>query len=797
MIRVENNVFILETKETSYLFRVMETGHLEHLHYGEKMYLPSGHVEDSVNMLYVKRANLNGCTIMYDKEHPTVSMNDAMLEVSTVGCGDFRSPMVELVFADGSTTSDFVFDSYEVLEAKHMLTTLPSSYDESGNAKTLKVVLKEKFAPVYMELYYNVFEDCDVITRSVNLVNKGEEGLRIERLLSAQLDIRGSKYVMTSFHGDWTKEMGRSDVEIGATEVRNAARTGFSSNQANPFVMLFAKGSSETAGEGYACNLMYSGAHMESAYVSTHSNTRFSTGIHPELFSYKLMPGECFEAPEAVFTYSNGGYEKISKHMHAFVREHVVRGEWKRKVRPVLVNSWEASYFDISEGSLLKLAKVGKEVGAELFVMDDGWFGKRDGDNCSLGDWEVNTKKLPGGVERLSQKIVDLGLMFGIWVEPEMVNEDSDLYRAHPEWAVRHPMRSHCEGRNQMLLDLSREDVQDYLIEAMSKVFSSGQITYVKWDMNRNFSDVYSQALPADRQGEFLHRYIMGLYRIMGTLVERFPHILFEGCASGGNRFDLGILSYMPQIWASDDSDAICRCYIQNGYSYGYPQSVIGAHVSACPNHQTLRNTPIETRFAVAAMGMLGYECNLCEMSRDELAVIKEQIAIYKKWRDVVFGGQFYRLGGHLMGDSLQTDMHDSTNVVEWSIVSPDQEKAIAVMVQEMVKPNNCQLRLRLKGLMPEALYHFAGRTLKFDIRLFGDLINNIAPVHIKKDSLVHNTIAHFVKMDGEVEDYTVTGSVLTSGGVALSQSFAGTGYSQGTRLYQDYDARMYFVEKI
>jgi len=797
MIRVENNIFVLETKETTYLFRVMETGHLEHLYYGKKLVLPAEYLESTVDMLFAKRANLGGCTIMYDREHPTVSMSDALLEVSAMGTGDLRSPMVEIVYGDGNTTSDFIFNSYEIAESKHVLATLPSSNDETGEVKTLKVVLKERFTPVYLELYYSVFENCDVITRSVRLVNEGEEELRVEKLMSAQLDIRGSKYVMASFHGDWAKEMGRVDVAIGATEVRNASRTGFSSNQANPFVMLFAEGSSETAGEGYACNLIYSGTHLESAYVSSHGNTRFMTGINPELFSYRLAPGESFEAPEAVLTYSDAGYEKISKHMHAFVREHIVRGEWKNKPRPILVNSWEASYFDISESSLLKLAKVGKEVGAELFVMDDGWFGKRDSDNCSLGDWVVNTKKLPGGVERLSKKVVDLGLMFGIWVEPEMVNEDSDLYRAHPEWAVRHPNRSHGEGRNQMLLDLSREDVQDYLIDAMTKVFSSGQITYVKWDMNRNFSDMYSVSLPADRQGEFLHRYMMGLYRVMGALVERFPHILFEGCASGGNRFDLGILSYMPQIWASDNSDAICRCYIQNGYSYGYPQSVLGAHVSACPNHQTLRNTPLDTRFAVAAMGMLGYECNLCEMSKEELTIIAEQIATYKKWRDVIFTGQFYRLGGHLMGDTLQTDMPDSTNVVEWSIVSPDQSKAVAVMVQEMVKPHTCQLRLRLKGLLPDAIYHFTGRELKFDIRLFGDLVNTISPIHIKKGSLVHNTIAHFVKMDGENEDYTVSGSVLTNSGVSLCQGFAGTGYNNGTRLYQDYDARMYFVEKI
>ena len=793
MVKAFDNIFVLETKETTYALQVMDTGHLEHLYYGKSIPM-DGEVARAISG---KHVNLNGCAVQYDKEHPALCMNDVLLEVSGRGTGDFRSPFVELDFADGNTTVDFVFESYEIMEGKRELESLPSAYAEGEQAQTLKIVLREKYMSVKLELYYSVFEDCNVITRSCKLANEGADALRIKRLMSMQLDLNGSNLVMTSFHGDWAREMNRVDVPVRGGRVVNTSSTGFSSNHANPFVMLFSEGSSEDAGEGYGFHLIYSGPHMELAEVSSQGQTRFLTGISPEQFSWKLEEGESFETPEAVMTFSDRGYGKMSENMHRFVREHIVRGPWKKRERPVLLNSWEASYFNITESSLLKLAKAGKDAGVELFVMDDGWFGERDNDTCSLGDWEVNTKKLPGGIKGLADKVVKLGLMFGIWVEPEMVNEDSNLYREHPDWAIKHPSRNHGEGRHQMLLDLSRVEVQDYLIEAMSKVFSAGDITYVKWDMNRNFSDVYSTALDAALQGELLHRYIMGLYRVMGELVKKFPHILFEGCASGGNRFDLGILCYMPQIWASDNSDAISRCYIQNGLSYGYPQSVMGAHVSSCPNHQTLRNTPLETRFAVASMGVLGYEYNLAEMKKEELEAIKEQIALYKKWRKTLQFGQMYRIGGKLAENTLQVGLSENQNLVSWNIVSQDGKEAVAVMVQDTVKPHISQITLRTKGLVPEYMYHFTNRILKYDIKLFGDLVNMISPIHIKKDSLVHNAVAKFIKMDGEVEDYTLPGSVLNNCGIALAQSFAGTGYNPNTRLYKDFDARMYFMEKV
>ena len=789
MIKFEDNVFYLNSNNTSYVFGIMPTGHLEHLYYGKR-------ISDfnSGEIYRTKHANQNGSAIMYDKAYPTICMNDTNLEISGRGTGDMRFPMIELMWEDGTNTVDFVYESHEILEKKNELDTLPSSY---GDAETLKIVLKEKVYDVYLELYYSVFKDSDVITRSCVLVNKTSTSVKIKRLMSAQLDIPGSGYTLTTFRGDWANEMNKHDTRVSGSTVINTSRTGFSSSHSNPFVMLFSEGSSEFYGEGYGCNLVYSGQHMEVVDVGSQRQTRLLTGISFDQLSWTLDAGAKFETPEAVLTFSNAGYSKISENMHKFIRNNIVRGPWQFKERPILLNSWEASYFNFTESRLLSLASAGKEAGVELFVMDDGWFGKRNNDTSSLGDWEENPKKLPRGIEGISKKVNKLGLMFGLWVEPEMVNENSDLYREHPDWAVKIPNRNHTLGRNQMLLDLTRTDVQDYLIESMKSVFSKGNVSYVKWDMNRNFSDIYSSALDSVHQEEFLHRYIIGLYRILKELVKEFPDILFESCASGGNRFDLGMLCYMPQIWASDDSDAIARCYIQNGASYGYPQSVWGAHVSSCPNHQTLRVTPLETRFNVASLGLLGYECNLQEIPNEELNAIKVQIETYKKWRKTLQYGQVYRIGGKLNSNQSFIGMEDNTNLVEWNIVNDDKTEAIVIMVQDNVRPHTSQVNLRLRGLNDEYKYHFYKPKAKVNVKDFGDLINMVSPIHIKKDSLLHNIVAKFYKVNGDEENYIVSGDVLNNAGISLAQAFAGTGIGDNTRVYKDYESRMYFVEKV
>jgi alpha-galactosidase len=503
--------------------------------------------------------------------------------------------------------------------------------------------------------------------------------------------------------------------------------------------------------------------------------SRFVSGIQPVGFNWLLTPGSSFEAPEAVMTFSSKGMNAMSINMHDFVREHIVRGIWKKKARPILINSWEASYFNFTQSSLLSLAREAKKCGIELFVMDDGWFGVRNNDTCSLGDWYENKKKLPGGIKELADKIDALGMMFGIWVEPEMINEDSDLYRAHPDWAVTIPGHPHSTGRNQMNLDLTRTEVQDYVLDAMKKVFSAGKISYVKWDMNRIFSDRYSTSLTADRQGEFQHRYYLGLYRIMKELTEEFPEILFEGCSAGGNRFDLGILSYFPQIWGSDDTDAMCRIDIQRGYSYGYPASTVGAHVSACPNHQTLNTVPLETRFEVAAAGCFGYELNLCDMSDSDKKIVSDQVEYYKKNRELFQFGDYYRLPEN-----------------SYIIVSKDKKNAVAFIVEKNARPNNDYKCLKTVGLDNEKLYNMVGRVVPHSIKDFGSLINTQTPVHVKQDGLIHNIIDKFTNVSGEEQKATATGYAFNGHGVALNSAFCGTGNNEGTRIMRTGDTRLY-----
>ena len=788
----KGGIFVLETDQTSYLFRVMDTGHLEHLYYGRKIRL------GDAAALTEKHAFAPGNAICYDGAHQGLSLEDACLELSAYGKGDIREPFLEVVYADGSFTSDFVFESFEISDTKPEFASLPGSYSEDGQVEHLCVRLKEKAKPAALELHYYVYPECDVIGRSAKLINTGETGITVKRLMSAQLDFPDCGYVFTTFTGGWGREMKRTDTQVWAGKCVNSSYAGVSSSRANPFVMLSREHTTEDAGDCFGVNLVYSGNHYETVEVNSWGKTRLVTGINPQSFSWRLAPGEALESPEAVMTFSHRGFNGMSRRMHAFVREHIVRGEWKRKPRPVLLNSWEAAYFNIDEKKLLNLAKAGKSVGIELFVMDDGWFGQRTDDTRSLGDWTPNPKKLPHGLKGLCDGVKALGLGFGIWVEPEMVNVDSDLYRAHPDWAIDIPGREHAEGRRQRLLDLTRPDVQDYIIESMTDVFSSADISYVKWDMNRIFSDVYSKGLGPEEQGEVFHRYVCGLYRCMKTLTERFPHILFEGCSSGGNRFDLGILCYFPQIWASDDTDALCRAEIQNGYSYGYPMSTLSAHVSSCPNHQTLRNTPLETRFHVAAFGVFGYECNLCDMGREQLSAIKKQIALYKQWREVLQYGEFYRGRSFAGGSGYHSaiGITGAGNTMEWTCVSPDRKRAVGMLLQKLAVPNDFYACYRAKGLDGGTLYRFTNRKPKYDLRDFGGLVNTISPVHIKQDSLMESVAAKLVRLDGETEDYLVYGDALMYHGVKLKQAFGSVGFGKDTRVYQDFASRLYFMEE-
>ena len=796
----KNPLFILDTGHTTYAMKVLDTGHIEHLYYGRKIHM------DDADGLIEQHEFAPGTTVVYSPENANFSLADMRLEMSSFGKGDVREAFLEIVNSDGSMTSDFLCSGYRESKGRNGGTEgLPSSCGE--DAEVLTVTLTDKENSLKLELIYCVYPDTDVITRTAELINEGEGDIRIRKLMSCQIDFDPGEYVFSTFTGAWAREMKRTDMSVSSARLVNSSFTGNSSNSANSFVMLSKRGATEEYGEVYGFNLVYSGNHYESVEKSPFGKVRFLSGINPTGFEWKLSKGESFLTPEAVMTYSCAGYNGMSGQMHGFVSKHILRGPWKDRLRPVLLNSWEASYFNISEAKLLRLARKAKSVGIELFVMDDGWFGGRNDDTSSLGDWYPNKKKLPHGVKGICDKVRKLGLEFGIWVEPEMVSRNSELYRAHPEWAMEIPGKKHSEGRNQMVLDLSNTEVQDYLIKAMSDVFSSADISYVKWDMNRNFSDIFSKAIPSDRQGEVSHRYMLGLYRVMRELTGKFPEILFEGCASGGNRFDLGILSFFPQIWASDDTDALCRSEIQNGYSYGYPMSTVTAHVSDCPNHQTLRRTPIETRFNVASFGVLGYECNLCDMSKDDIEAVRAQIAMYKEWREVMQFGRFYRIssvndsrpcGGDLPGAHGISALEPVPgNEISWTVVSEDKAKAVSMTMQILTHPNAQWCVLKPMGLDPDSKYHLEGRDLKFDLRDFGGLVNYVAPFHVKQDGFIHNLIAKFYKMKAESEKHDMYGDAMMYAGVHLRSAFASGGYNENMRYYPDFGSRIYTIEKI
>lgn len=769
--------FVLDTNSTTYVFSISPSGHPEHLYYGSKVAIDKA---EMCEIFREKREFELGNVIAYSKEYPTTILEDMCLEMSSGGHGDIREPFLEIVRANGCRSSDFTFAGYEITTQRPPLETLPCSYSQDGKTEHLCITFTD--GDLALELHYCVYPECDVITRSAKLFNKGSAAVRIERLLSTQIDIPFSGAAITSFHGAWTREMHRNTATLTAGKFVIESRAGCSSSRANPFFMVHSPDASEQSGSVYGFNLIYSGNHYAAIEVNAFGKTRIVSGIQPAGFAWLLSPGEAFEAPEAVMTFSPHGFMGQSVNMHRFVNSHIVRGHWKYRLRPILLNSWEACYFNISENTLVNLAASAKELGMEMLVMDDGWFGERSDDSHSLGDWDPNPKKLPRGLQGLRERVKYAGVNLGIWVEPEMINTQSKLFQQHPDWAIAAPDGLHSEGRNQRILDLANPEVVQFITEKMTEVFSTSGADYVKWDMNRIFSDVFSPYLPAERQGETAHRYICGLYRVMGELVKRFPKVLFEGCASGGNRFDLGILCYFPQIWASDNTDAISRTDIQEGYSYGYPQSCYAAHVSASPNHQTLRETSLETRFNVAAFGILGYECDVRDLNAEDKEKLREQIALYKKLRALLQFGQFYRVR--------------TGNVHEWICVSPDQKQAVGMLLQEMVKPNTQSERFFAMGLNPKATYRFYSISDRVDIKQFGSLINTMAPIHVKQDSLMHNVIAKAVKMNGETENGIATGEILMSTGVALKPAFSGTGFNENVRVFPDFASRLYFIEQ-
>lgn len=682
-------VFTLQTKRTTYQMKAGDYGILLHLYYGAR-------VEDCTMDYLLHRKDVGFSGNPYEAgEDRTFSLDTLPQEFPSYGVGDYRNNCVGVCQADGTRAADFRYVSWEIREGAHKIPGLPCLFDEDETAETLVIFLEDAASSLKLELYYVVFADRDVIARSARITNGGKEAVRLEKMMSACLELPNGSWEAIHFHGRHAMErrLERLPLMHGTMEV--GSRRGTSSHQHNPGVILCSPDATEEHGGCYGLSLIYSGNFSMEIEMDQMDSVRAVCGINPEFFEYRLEPGEAFDTPQLMMTYSGSGLSRMSANFHSIIRHNLCRGKYKFARRPVLINNWEATYFDFNEEKILSIARQASELGIEMLVLDDGWFGSRDSDNAGLGDWFVNTDKLKGGLTDLVTGINGLGMKFGIWIEPEMVNEDSRLYREHPDWALTIPGRKPCRSRNQLVLDMSRSEVRDYVFDSIAAVLKSANVEYVKWDMNRSICDVYSAVLPKERQGEVYHRYVLGIYDLMERFTSSFPNILFEGCSGGGGRFDPAILYYSPQIWCSDDTDGIERLEIQYGTSFFYPISAVGSHVSAIPNHQTGRRTPLATRGVVAMAGSFGYEMDLNLLTEDEKEAVKAQVEDYKKYYDLIHNGDYYRLASP-QGDSGFT---------AWQFVSGDKTRTLLNLVITHVRANAPDLWFKLRGLDPEKRY--------------------------------------------------------------------------------------------
>ena len=685
-VNASNRLFHLQTKHTSYVFHVIEDGSLGQLYYGPKIPFKDDY------------ANLNtreehDCTNTRTDEDVEFQAELLKQEYAGLGKGDYRYPAFQITYPNGSRTSEFQYRDYELKDGKERLTGLPSTFaDDSNDSQTLTVKLAD--GDLELQLHYTIFADEDVIVRSTTFVNHGKT-VFLNRALSAQLDLPDADYDFIQFAGSWSRErhLHRSHLRPGTQSI-SSLRTA-SSHQENPFFMLARPHTDNNQGAVFGFNFVYSGNFLDSVEVDQFDATRVLIGINPDEFGWKLNSGDSFQTPEVIFSYTDNGFNALSQQLGAFYAQHLINPHFAHQERPILINNWEATFMDFTEDKLMPIVERAKELGIEMFVLDDGWFGHRDDDRSSLGDWFVDEKKFNHGIAGFAKRVHDLDMKFGLWFEPEMISIDSKLYQTHPEWMIKTPGRGQTPGRHQFVLDMSRQEVVDYLFGLMSHIIQDAKLDYIKWDMNRNITEMYGADLPADQQLEFSHRYILGVYDLYDRLTKAFPDVLFESCASGGGRFDLGMMYYAPQAWCSDDTDAVERIKIQDGTSYGYTPSMWGAHVSAVPNDQVGRLTSIDMRAKVAYFGAFGYELDVTKLSDEEQATIKQQVAFYKQYRKLFQFGTFYRL------ETPDT----SDNVYGWETVSPDKQTAIGMRYQILNGANPAYIRYYFKGLDPERRY--------------------------------------------------------------------------------------------
>ena len=688
-------VFYLNTPNTSYVMNVYCDKYLLHLYYGKKIDKYPNVKENLPTQeerpLYPNDIEeTNGCSSILPMEYPCY------------GSADFRTPAFHAEYENGSAVTKLEYLGYEIIKGKKPLNGLPATYDESEDeADTLEITLCDKMTGLNVVLSYTVFNNLDAIAKSVRIANLGERDINVKSALSSTMYLFDMDYDFVHLEGAWTRERSIQKRPLMNGTMAVDSKMVSSGHIHSPFLALARPYTTETQGDVYGFSFVYSGNHIEQTEVNAFDVTRINVGINPFGFNWLLKPSEEFQTPEIILTYSDEGFGKMSRTYHELYRTRLVRGKYRDIERPVLINNWEATYFDFNEEKIINIAKKAKTVGIELMVLDDGWFGKRNSDNCSLGDWVVDRNKLPDGIESLAKKVTELDMKFGLWFEPEMISEDSDLYRSHPDWCIYTEGRQRTPSRNQLVLDLSREEVRDYVVEAVSSVLKSSPISYVKWDFNRNISEIGSAKLPPERQQELPHRYVLGIYDVLERLITAFPDVLFEGCSSGGGRFDAGMLYYYPQYWTSDNTDAIERLYIQHGTSMVMPASSMGAHISAVPNHQLGRTTPLKTRGDVAMAGQFGYELDLNTLTEEEIETVKKQILKYKEIRTTIHKGDMYRLKSPFEGKN-----------VAWEYVY---ENKVVLMYFTML--TRCQVGktcVKLLGLDENAQYTLKGGNAKY-----------------------------------------------------------------------------------
>lgn len=691
----EMTIFTITGKNVTYALAALESGHLAHIYYGKRA--------DDEDLSYLMRLNENPFVPKVNERDMGTFMDTTPFEYPCHGIGDYREPVVSIMDEKGMTALDLRFVSYEIIDGKPELyqqledctVRLPATFAAKDEAQTLAITMKDAHSGLTAILYYTVFADLNAITRSVKFINGGDKAFRLTRALSACVDFDSDQYDFITLNGSWARErvMERCRLHHGKQSIDSVK--GESSHQNNPFAALVSHNADEDMGEAYGFNLVYSGNFFAQAEVTQHKKTRFVMGINHFDFSWKLEPAQEFTAPEVVMVYSDKGIGEMSRTFHDLYRQHIIRGEYKDKRRPILINNWEATYFNFNTEKLIDIAKQASQLGIEMLVMDDGWFGHRDSDNSSLGDWFVYEKKIDGGLKHLVDEVNKLGMKFGIWFEPEMISPDSELFKAHPDWAIQIEGMPMTQSRQQYVLDYSRKEVRDCIYGQMKKILDSANIEYIKWDMNRQLTEVGSNALASDRQRELWHRYVLGVYDVMERLITDYPHLLLENCSGGGARFDAGMLFYSPQIWTSDDTDAIERLKIQHGTSICYPASAMGAHVSDCPNHTVGRTTPFSTRGNVAMVGTFGYELDVTRIPEADRNEIPGQIEMFKKYNPLIRTGDQYRIG-----NVFEDNMWDA-----WMFVAKDKSEAVFTFVQVLGRPNYRSRRIKLKGLDPVKRY--------------------------------------------------------------------------------------------